>query len=379
MMLADLGAEIVRIDRADAVGRPAVRPRDPLSRSRRSVAVELKDSAGAALVLRLVGRADVLVEGFRPGVMERLGLGPDECRRVNRRLVYGRLTGWGQSGPRASAAGHDINYLAAAGALHPLGRAGAAPHAPTNLVADFGGGGMLLAVGVLAALYERASSGEGQVVDAAMVDGSALLTAFLHGLLANGDWAAPRGTNLLDGGAPFYDTYETLDGEWMSVGALEHRFYRQLLIGLELADAALPHQMDRSGWPILRTRFATAFRSRTRAEWTAIFAGTDACVEPVLSLGEAPSGSLAQARQLFVTVDGFDQPAPAPRFDRTPAEYPTAAPVAGQHSRGALLDWGLSELEVDALVERGTVVDAERRGVQSHDIPASTGKTTPVT
>jgi alpha-methylacyl-CoA racemase len=358
MMLADMGAEIVRVDRADRVGRMPVRPIDPLARSRRSVAIDALSPAGAQVVLRLAARADVLIEGFRPGVMERLGLGPRECLGLNPGLVYGRMTGWGQQGTLRHRAGHDINYLGLAGALYPLGRAGERPHAPLNLVADFGGGGMLLVVGVLAALLERARSGLGQVVDAAMVDGSTTLTAFVHALRASGDWSDERGTNLLDGGAPFYDTYETADGGYMSVGALERRFYALFLAGLGLSADDLPAQMDRAGWPELRRVFTAAFKTRTRDEWTAIFRDVDACVYPVLSLGEVADYPLVSDRRGFVTVDGIPQPAPAPRFDRTPADQPAPAPKPGEHTRGALLDWGFAAAEIDELESAGAVVSA---------------------
>ena len=359
MMLADMGAEVLRVDRADRAGRRPVRPVDPLARSRRSVAVDTKSPRGAQVVLRLVTRADVLIEGFRPGVMERLGLGPAECLALNPALVYGRMTGWGQQGSLRHRAGHDINYLGLSGALYPLGRAGERPHAPMNLVADFGGGGMLLVVGVLAALVERDRSGHGQVVDAAMVDGSAVLTAFVHALRASGDWSDERGTNLLDGGAPFYDTYETADGGYVSVGALERRFYALLLAGLGLSAADLPDQMDRSGWPELRRVFTAAFKTRTRDEWTEIFRDLDACVYPVLSLGEVADHPLVRERHGFVAVDGICQPAPAPRFGRTPSAPPTHAPRPGEHTRGALLDWGFAAAEIDDLEAAGAVVNAD--------------------
>ena len=325
MMLADLGADVVRVD------RPGVPPPPALDRGRRTLTLDLKTADGVAALLGLAARADVLVEGFRPGVAERLGFGPAACEQINPRLVYCRMTGWGQDGPLAARAGHDIDYLAVAGALHPLGRPGEAPHAPLNLLADFAGGGMLLAVGVLAALLERERSGRGQVVDAAMVDGSALLTTFLHGLLAAGRWPGGRGANLLDGGAPFYDTYRTADGGHMAVGALEPAFYQELLDGLGLAGEALPAQYDQAGWPALRAAFTARFATRTRDEWTAVFAGRDACVAPVLAPAEAPGHPHNAARGTFVTVGGQVQPAPAPRFGRTPPavpEAPTATTVA---------------------------------------------------
>ncbi|MGB2571231.1 CaiB/BaiF CoA transferase family protein [Micromonospora citrea] len=328
MVLADLGADVVRVDRpgGPGAGRLAAPPGGPLQRGRRVVALDLKSPAGVADLLRLVDRADVLVEAYRPGVAERLGIGPRTCRERNPRLVYARMTGWGQDGPLALRAGHDIDYIAVAGALEPLGRAGERPHAPLNLIGDFAGGGMLLAVGVLAALLERERSGVGQVVDAAMVDGSALLTSFLHGMLDAGLWPAPRGSNLLDGGAPFYDTYRTADDGFMAVGALEPAFYAALLAGLDLADEDLPAQYDPSGWPQLRRRFTERFAERTRDEWTEVFAGLDACVAPVLAPTEAHRHPHNAARDTFVTVGGQVQPAPAPRFGRTPTSVPRPAP-----------------------------------------------------
>ncbi len=322
MLLADLGADVVQVDRPGGGLAP---PPGPLQRGRRTVTLDLKTEAGVAALLRLAERADVLVEGFRPGVAERLGFGPAVLEKINPRLVYARMTGWGQDGPLAARAGHDIDYIATAGALEPLGRPGAPPQAPMNLLGDFAGGGMLLAVGVLAALLERSRSGRGQVVDAAMVDGAALLTSFLHGMLGAGMWPHPRGENLLDGGAPFYDTYRTADDRFMAVGALEPDFYRALLDGLGLTGADLPGQHDRDGWPVLRQQFAARFATRTRDEWTAVFAGTDACVAPVLAPAEAPDHPHNRARQAFVEVDGHAQPAPAPRFGRTPPAPPRAA------------------------------------------------------
>jgi alpha-methylacyl-CoA racemase len=297
-----------------------------MQRSRRTVTLDLKTEAGVSELLRLAARADVLVDGYRPGVAERLGFGPATIEKINPGLVYARMTGWGQQGPLAERAGHDIDYIALAGALEPIGRAGERPHAPLNLIGDFAGGGMLLAVGVLAALLERERSGRGQVVDAAMVDGSALLMTFVHGMAGAGLWSFPRGENMLDGGAPFYDTYVTADGGYMAVGALEPAFYRALLAGLGLSDSPdLPDQHDRSGWPALRARFAEIFATRTREEWSLIFDGTDACVAPVLSPAEAPGHPHNRARSTFVEVGGLAQPAPAPRFARTPAEPPRPA------------------------------------------------------
>jgi alpha-methylacyl-CoA racemase len=368
MILSDLGAEVLRVDRHDTVGRSQAQALDPLVRGRRSVAVDLKSPQGAAVVRRLVTTADVLVEGFRPGVMERLGLGSDVCLGLNGALVYARMTGWGQEGPLAPRAGHDINYIALSGALEPLGRAGERPHAPINLLGDFAGGGMLLAVGVLAALHERVTSGRGQVVDVAMVDGAALLTSALHGMRAQGVWADERGTNLLDGGAPFYDAYLTRDGGYMSVGALERRFYRQLLEGLGLANVELPDQMDRAGWPELRARLAEAFLTRTRAEWAEVFAGLDGCVAPVLSPAEAPAEPHNRARGTFVPVGGRLQPAPAPRFSRSVVAVPGPAPLPGTDTRTALLDWGFDPVEVAHLEASGSILSADGR--DEHGLPA---------
>jgi alpha-methylacyl-CoA racemase len=355
MILADLGADVLRVERVEQCGVQAAPPPDPLVRGRRSIGLNLKDPAGVDLLLRLADDADVLVEGFRPGVTERLGFGPQECARRNPRLIYGRMTGWGQDGPLAPTAGHDIDYIAISGALAPIGRAGERPVPPLNLIGDFGGGGMLLALGILAALVERASSGRGQVIDAAMVDGSALLTSFLYGFRARGAWSDERGTNLLDGGAPFYDTYETADGGYVAVGALEPQFYAALLRGLGLADADLPGQLDRSGWPELRRQFTAAFAGRTRDEWAEIFAGTDACVAPILGLGEAPEHPHALARNAFVEVGGIRQPGPAPRFGRTAAARPAPPPRPGADTDAVLAGLGLSEAAVADLRAGGVI------------------------
>ncbi len=352
MLLADLGADVIRVDRPGGGG--AGTKFEVLGRGRRSVAVDLKNPGGAEVVLRLAEQADILMEGFRPGVAERLGIGPDDCFARNPRLVYGRMTGWGQQGPLAQAAGHDIAYIALTGVLHAIGRQDGPPQVPVNLVGDFGGGGMFLAMGMLAALWETQRSGKGQVVDAAIVDGTATLASMVYGFLSSGFWTDERGVNLLDTGAPFYDVYETSDGEWMAVGALEPQFYAELLRLLELDGEALPAQHDRSRWPELRARFASRFGERTREEWTKVFDGTDACVAPILSLREASSHPHLAARGTLVERDGVLQPAPAPRFSRTePAlDRPPAAP--GQHTREALADWGLTD--VDALVDSGAVV-----------------------
>jgi alpha-methylacyl-CoA racemase len=352
MLLADLGAEVLRVDRPEA-SRPAWPT--VLARGRRSVAVDLKHPDGPGVVLDLVAAADALVEGFRPGVAERLGIGPDPCLARNPRLVYGRVTGWGQDGPWRLAAGHDIDYVALAGALHPIGQAGGPPVPPLNLVGDFGGGGMLLALGVVAALLEAARSGRGQVVDAAMVDGAALLTTQFHELLAAGLWREERGANLLDGGAPFYAVYETADGRHLAVGALEPQFWAELVERLGLDPADLPAQLDRDGWPQLRERLAALFRTRTRDEWCELLAGTDACVAPVLGLGEAPAHVHNRARGTFVEVGGVVQPAPAPRFSRTPPDPPRPPARPGAHTDQALADWGVAPDEVARLRAAGAV------------------------
>ncbi len=355
MILSDLGADVLRVDRAERCGQGSPQPADPLSRGRRSLGLNLKDPAAIGLLLRLIEDADVLVEGFRPGVAERLGFGPQVCAERNAGLIFARMTGWGQDGPLAQTAGHDIDYIAISGALSTVGRTGEAPVPPVNLLGDFGGGGMLLALGILAALVERASSGLGQVIDAAMVDGSALLTSFLYGLRATGAWQDKRGSNLLDGGAPFYDTYRTADGEYMAVGALEPQFYAALLDGLGLAGTGLPGQHDRAGWPALRQAFAQQFVSRTRADWEQVFAGTDACVSPVLSLAEAPRHPHAAARGAFVDVNGLTQPAPAPRFGRTPPAAPVAPPRLGADTDSVLTSLGLSRTEIADLRDRGVI------------------------
>jgi alpha-methylacyl-CoA racemase len=352
MLLADLGAEVVRVDRPAAARTawPAL-----MARGRRSVAVDLKHPEGAGVVLDLAAAADALLEGFRPGVAERLGIGPDACLARNPRLVYGRVTGWGQDGPWRHAAGHDIDYIALAGALHPIGPAGGAPVPPLNLLGDFGGGGMLLALGVVAALLEAARSGRGQVVDAAMVDGAALLSTQVHELRALGQWRDERGANLLDGGAPFYGVYETADGRHLAVGALEPEFLAELLRRVGLDAAGLPAQHDRDGWPALRERLAALFRTRTRDQWCELLDGSDACVAPVLSPAEAPGHPHNRERGTFVEVGGVTQPAPAPRFSRTPNRPPSPPPAPGQHTDEVLLDWGLDPGQVARLRAAGAV------------------------
>ena len=339
MVLADLGADVVRVDRPSGalpVGDPDAP--DPTLRGRRRVAADLKDPAGRETVLRLVERADVLLEGYRPGVAERLGVGPADCHARNPRLVYGRVTGWGQDGPLARQGGHDINYVGLTGALHAIGRADGAPVVPLNLVADFGGGSMLLLVGVLAALWEARASGRGQVVDAAMVDGASLLLQLTWALHGQGHWRDERGTNLLDGGAPYYDTYACADGRFVAVGALEVRFYAQLLDGLGLDPAALPDREDRTRWPELRARFTAAFATRPRDEWAARFARTDACVTPVLALREVADHPHLAARGTVVAPGGVPQAAPAPRFSRTPPTLP-GPPADPEDVEVVLAEW----------------------------------------
>jgi alpha-methylacyl-CoA racemase len=354
-MLADLGADVVRVDRAkpgqDVLGIDG----DPLLRGRRTIGVDTKQPEGVELVLRLAERADVLIEGFRPGVAERMGLGPEQVHARNPRLVYGRVTGWGQDGPLAAAAGHDINYLGVAGALEPVGRAGERPVPPLNLVADFAGGGMLLAMGILAALYERTSSGKGQVVDAAMVDGAALLTTQLHGMRAAGLWPGERGTNILDGGAPFYDTYETADGKYVAVGAIELRFWGDLVQVLGLAGEDLPLHIDAEEWPRLRKIVADAIRKHTRDELVAKAEGTDACLSPVLSPWEAPGHSHNAARGTFVDIGGVVQPAPAPRFDRTPPQVPEPPHAKGADTAAVLAELGYDESTLASLREAAVI------------------------
>ena len=356
MVLADLGADVVRIDRAARVGRggPNGARFDLLARGRRSVGVDLKHPDGVATVLDLVEQADVLLEGFRPGVAERLGVGPDECLARNPRLVYGRMTGWGQTGSYASTAGHDINYIALSGALHPIGRRGEAPVPPVNFVGDFGGGGMLLALGVCAAVIEARTSGMGQVVDAAMTDGSALLTTMFHGLLATGAWSTERGTNLLDTGSHMYDVFACADGEYISLGSLEPQFYAEMCERLEIPIDEMP-QNERARWPEFKERIRAVIRTRTRDEWCALLEGTDVCFAPVLSLTEAPKHLHNVERGTFVEVDGITQPAPAPRFSRTPGAIRRPPSAAGQHTDETLTDWGIDVARIAALRASGAI------------------------
>ncbi len=355
MMLADLGADVVRIDRADRVRDevPDTPHPDLLNRGRRSVGIDLKHPEGADAVLKLVESADGLIEGFRPGVAERLGIGPDACLARNPKLVYGRMTGWGQDGPYSSMAGHDINYIALSGVLGAIGREGEAPVPPVNLAGDFGGGGMLLALGMLAGMLEAHASGQGQVVDASMVEGSALLITMIYGMQAMGAWG-PRGTNMLDTGAWFYDVYECADGEYISLGSLEPQFFAEMTEKTGI-DADGINQNDRATWPEMRDRLAAAVKTKTRDEWCEILDGSDVCFAPVLSLAEAPEHPHNIARGTFVEVGGALQPGPAPRFSRTPAEIARPSPNPGQHTAEALSDWGFDTDEVAHLRASGAV------------------------
>ncbi|MGH3413765.1 MAG: CaiB/BaiF CoA transferase family protein [Marmoricola sp.] len=355
MILADLGADVIRVDRPQGatIGGGTT---DILNRGRPSVALDLKQPRAIETVLDLVEQADVLVEGMRPGVTERLGLGPDDCWARNPRLVYGRMTGWGQEGPWAQAAGHDMNYIAITGALYGLGQDRARPHFPMNLVGDFGGGSTYLVIGVLSALLEARASGQGQVVDAAIVDGTAHLNAMAAAFAAGGLQGEERVSGLLDGGTPYYDLYETADGRHMSVGALEPQFYAELVDRLGIADQ-VPDRYDPKSFPALKKLLTDTFGTKTRAEWTEVFDGTDACVAPVLPLREAFEHPHIAARSTFVEHDGITQPAPAPRFSRTAASVTTGPDVAGQHTREALAAWGIDD--VDGLVADGAAVQAE--------------------
>ncbi len=337
MMFADLGAEVVLVDRK--AGKHAV-PECTL-RGKRSIVLNLKDPADIERLLNLIEKADVLIEGFRPGVAERLGFGPDEALKRNPKMVFGRMTGWGQSGPLAHSAGHDINYISLTGALHGVGHAGERPTPPLNLVGDYGGGTMFLVSGVLAALLEAQRSGQGQVVDAAMTDGSAVLMAMFHSMHAQGHWQPVRGANLLDSGAPFYDTYETADGEYMSVGPLEPQFFAELIDKLGLDPGYAARQYDPTAWAQLRTDIGKAFKTRSRDEWRTVFEGSDACVAPVLNFLEAAAHPHNAARQTYVDVDGMTQPAPAPRFSRTPTAVRFGSRPAGADTEAVLADWGI--------------------------------------
>ena len=361
MMLADMGADVLLVDRAEdsRLGFGRDRWYDVMMRGRRSVTLDLKSASGSQAALILADKAEVVIEGFRPGVMERLGLGPEVMLERNPRLVYGRMTGWGQHGPLAARAGHDINYIALTGALHAIGRAGEAPVPPLNLVGDFGGGGMLLAFGIACAVTEARTSGRGQVVDTAMVDGASLLATMFSGMLAAGQWTEERGTNMLDGGAPWYGTYRTQDAKFVAIGAIEPKFYGELIERLDLVEAGLPAQFDRAGWPELRAAFARRFGERTRDEWCAAFEGSDACFTPVLTFSEARAHPHALARDAFQKIGPVDQPAVAPRFQRTPGATRGAPPERGARGREALADWGFSAAQIEHLASLGLGMTAE--------------------
>jgi alpha-methylacyl-CoA racemase len=358
MLLADLGADIVRIDRPPGYdgGAPVEHRFNLLHRGRRSAALDLKKREATDAVMKLVRSADALIEGFRPGVAEKLGLGPDACLAANPALVYGRMTGWGQDGPLAQAPGHDINYISLTGVLHSVGRAQGGPAIPLNLAGDFGGGSLYLALGVVSALLERQRSGKGQVIDAAMVDGSASLMTLFYGLRAGDYWRDERGVNRLDSGAPWYNVYETKDGRWLSLGSNEARFWRNTLALLELREDEMPAQHDRAQWPAVHAIFAARFRTRTRDEWCALAQGREVCIAPVLSMAEAPDHPHLRARETFVENDGVMQPAPAPRFSRTPGAIQRPPPAPGENTDDVLADWGFTPEELSALREAGAIV-----------------------
>jgi alpha-methylacyl-CoA racemase len=361
MMLADMGAEVVRVDRVQAVRDDATGPHwDVMLRGRRNVALDLKHADGVETLLSLVERADVVIEGFRPGVMERLGVGPEVCLARNPKLVFGRMTGWGQEGPYASSAGHDINYIALAGALAHFGRAGEPPTPPLNMVGDFGGGGMLLAFGVVCALLEAQRSGKGQVIDAAMVDGSAVLMSMFWAYRNVGMFDEhARGVSLLDTGAHFYDVFECADGEWVSVGSIEPQFYALLLEKTGLTgNPEFTNQMDKTQWPTLKRKLAEVFKTKTQSQWNEIMEGTDVCYAPVLRMGEAAQHPHNVARNTFIEVAGVTQPAPAPRYSRTTTNLPTAPAHAGQHTRAVLGDWGVDAVRIDTLIASGAIRQA---------------------
>ena len=357
MLLADLGATVLRVDRQQpsGLGLPSQTRFNIMNRSRHAIAVDLKQPEGLALVLRLIGEADALIEGFRPGVMERLGLGPEVCLARNPRLVYGRMTGWGQEGPLAQAAGHDLNYIALAGVLHSIGRAGQPPTPPLNLVGDFGGGALYLAFGIACGLLDAQRSGKGQVVDAAMVDGAASLMTLFFALHAAGNFTTTRGDNVLDSGAFFYDVYECADGKYVSLASIEDKFLEEFLRRMEIDPKEMPAKMDKKRWPEAKAKLAARFKTKTREEWCRRLEGSDACFAPVLSLDEAPNHPHNLARGTFVEVDGIVQPGPAPRFSRTPAGRPTPPEAPGERGNASLAQWGLSADEIAALRRAGTL------------------------
>jgi alpha-methylacyl-CoA racemase len=361
MILADFGADVIVVDRPSkgAPEIPNIMPKNPFDRGKRSIRINLKSEKGKEIIMKLIRGADVLLEPYRPGVMEGLGLGPDTALKLNSGLVYARLTGWGQEGAYRSMAGHDINYIALSGALSLFRRKGERPLPPGNILGDFAGGGMLCAMGILLALIERNRSGKGQVIDAAMVDGSALLVTLFYGLLANQLMTPDIGTNMLDGGAPYYQTYETADGKFMAVGAIEGRFYALLLKGLGVDPVLLPHQNDRAKWPEITQRFAEVFRTKTRDEWTTIFEGKDACVAPVLDLDEVHGHPHNKERGLVIDLGEVLQPAPAPRLSRTPGRADRVCKARGAETRQILAEAGYKEAEIDALLKE-TVVEEDQ-------------------
>ena len=360
MLLADLRASVIRIERPGGGMFNGIPELDILNRGKKCIVVDLKRPEGVETVLRLVEGADAIFEGFRPGVIEKLGLGPDVCMARNEKVVFGRMTGWGQEGPMALRAGHDINYIALSGALHPVGLKGQRPTVPLNLVGDFGGGGLMLAFGIVSALLEARSSGKGQVVDAAMVDGSSTLMASLFGAVQAGFWKEERGSNMVDSGAHFYDTYETKDGEHMAVGAIEPKFYSQLLEGLGLDEAGLPGQMDMDHWLEMKERFAGIFKTKSQAEWREVFDETDACVSPVLKMSQARNHPHNMARGSYIELDGVYQPNAAPRFSRTTPQVTASTAKLGEHTREVLSGAGMSDADIAALIESGVVAEFEQ-------------------
>ena len=353
MVLADLGAEVIRVDRASAAGTGT--RQEPANRGKRSIAIDLKSPEGIEVVLKLIDRSDAIFEGFRPGVMERLGLGPDVCLGRNKKIVFGRMTGWGQDGPLANAAGHDINYISLSGALAAIGRPDSTPVPPLNLIGDFGGGGMLLALGLVSALLEAKGSGEGQIVDAAMTDGSALLMTMIYSMKGSGFWQDSMGSNLLDGGAHFYDTYECKDGKFISIGSIEPQFYKLLRELANLEDSIYDNQMSRENWPDLKKEIAKVFLNKTRDEWCDLMEGTDVCFAPVLSMWEAPQHPHNVARKTFIELEGLDQPAPAPRFSKTVSEVRSPPALAGEHTDEILNEIGIDSDQIKTLRTQGGV------------------------
>lgn len=352
MMFSDMGANVLRIDRK---GETRFGQFDITTRGRRSIAIDIKSPEGLKVLLKFIENADVLIEGFRPGVMERLGLGPQVCLERNQKLVYGRMTGWGQEGPLAPTAGHDINYIALTGALHAIGRPGEPPVPPLNLVGDFGGGAMMLAFGLICALWEAQHSGKGQVVDAAMTDGASLLMAMMYGAKAGGTWNDERGTNKLDGGAHFYDVYECADEKYISIGSIEPQFYNLLLEKCGIEDPSFQEQLDDAKWPELKVKIAAIFKEKSRNEWCNIMEGTDVCFAPVLDMNEAPHHSHNRARKTFIEIDGVVHPAPAPRFSRTPPEIQGPPVIPGGPLPVTLVEWGINKNDMSLLVENGVI------------------------